>query len=354
MARDNLIVIKMEDMEAVVVEGIGNLDCKRIPYPECRDNDVIVSVKVSGICSTDVSRAMKTGFYHYPIVPGHEFCGTIIKKGKNVGNVDVDDRVVIYPLIPCKKCRSCISGDFNLCENYDFLGSRSNGGHEEYVRCPSENVIKIPDNVTFEEASLVEPSSVALHANKIAGHGSIVVVMGLGPIGNFAAQWARFLGAEQVIGVDRNDNKFDIARKVGIREFVDRRSQNVSQTIKNLTGGQGADIIFECSGSDELQKESILSTSRHGKIVIMGNPTQDLVLSKDVFSLILRREINIAGSWSSLISEKEWNQSLEGMGRKNINALPVLTHNFHISEAKKVIEDMYHKNFDFLKVGFRM
>lgn len=344
----------MESMEAVVVEGIGNLDCKRIPYPECGDNDVIVSVKVSGICSTDVSRVMKTGFYHYPIVPGHEFCGTIIRKGRKVVSVDIDDRVVIYPLIPCKKCRSCVNGNFNLCENYDFLGSRSNGGHEEYVRCPSENMIKIPDNVAFEEASMVEPCSVALHANKIAGHGKVVAVMGLGPIGNFTAQWAKYLGAELVIGVDRNDNRFGIAKNVGMKKFVDRRIQNVSQAIKDFTGGHGADIIFECSGSDELQKESILSTARHGKIVVMGNPTQDLVLSKDIFSLILRREISIAGSWSSLISEKEWNLSLEEMKRRNIKALPVLTHNFHIAEAKKVIEDMYYKNFDFLKVGFRM
>lgn len=344
----------MSSMDAVVVENVGNIECKKIPFPECGDDDVILLTERSGICSTDVVRSMKTGFYHYPIVPGHEFCGVVVKKGRNVSSVEIEDRVAVYPLIPCKICRPCTMGDFNLCEKYDFLGSRSNGGHAEYVKCPAENLVKVPDNISFDEASMTEPSSVGLHANKVSGRGENIMIMGLGPIGFFTAQWAKIFGSQHVIGVDRHDQRFKIARKAGIHEFIDSRDQEISQAVKDMTGGYGADIIFECSGSAELQKEAIMSCAKRGKVVLLGNPTNDLVLNKDIYSMILRRELSIIGSWSSLISTKEWNQSLEHMSQKKINAGAVITHNFHISEAKNVIEDMHHKRFEFSKVVFRM
>src|SRR3989344_8239965 len=343
----------MESMDAVVVENIGNVICKKIPFPQCGDNDVIVRTERSGICSTDVIRSMKTGFYHYPIVPGHEFCGVVVQKGKNVTNAGIDERVVVYPLIPCKKCVSCTKGDFNLCETYDFLGSRSNGGHEEYVKCPAENLIKIPDGVSFDEASMTEPASVGLHANKVSGRGENVVIMGLGPIGFFTAQWAKIFGAKKVIVVDRNKHRFDIGMKVGIDEFVNSKEVNVSQTIKDLTGGMGADIVFECSGAEDLQKESIAAAAKHGKVVILGNPLKELLISKEHYSMILRRELSVMGSWSSLISTKEWDESLKHMQNGGLKAAPVITHDFHINDAKTVIGDMYNKKFEFSRVVFR-
>ncbi len=344
----------MSSMDAVVVEGIGNIECKKIPFPECGDNDVIILTERSGICSTDVIRSMKTGFYRYPIVPGHEFCGVVVKKGKNVAGVDIEDNVVVYPLIPCKKCVPCMAGHHNLCDTYDFLGSRSNGGHAEYVKCPSENLLKIPKNISFDEACMAEPSSVGLHASRVSGKAVNVVVMGLGPIGFFTAQWAKILGANHIFGVDRHDQRFKISRKVGIHEFIDSRDQEITKAIKELTDGQGADVIFECSGSIDLQREAISSAAKRGRIILLGNPTNDLVLNKETYSMVLRRELSIIGSWSSLISTDEWSQSLEHMSSKKINAMPVITHNFHVSEAKNVIEDMHHKRFEFSKVVFRM
>src|SRR3989338_2842686 len=143
-----------ETMEAAVLEGLGKWNYRKVPLPECGDDNIIVQTQRSGICSTDVVRSMRTGFYFYPIIPGHEFCGIVVDKGKNVSNVDVDDNVALYPLIPCKKCVMCVKGHYNLCEKYDFLGSRRDGGHAEFVKCPAETAVKIPKGGSFEPAAI--------------------------------------------------------------------------------------------------------------------------------------------------------------------------------------------------------
>lgn len=340
-----------EMMQAAVLEGLGNWNYKEFPMPQCGDNDVIVQTKRSGVCSTDVVRSMKTGFYHYPIIPGHEFCGVVVEKGKNVDNVDVDEHVAVYPLIPCKKCRMCLQGRFNLCDKYDFLGSRTHGGHAEYVKCPAETLVKIPNGVSFEEAFMTEPAAVTLHANRLSGPTETAVIMGLGPIGLMAAQWAKLSGAK-VIGVDRNDHRFRIGKQVGIDEFVDTRHGEVYKAVEELTNGIGADVIYECSGSDELQAQSILSAAKGGKVILLGNPIKNLMLDPNAYSRILRRELAVIGSWSSLTSTKEWEESLQAMKEKKIDPLPLITHGFHLSEAKHVMEDMHHKRFEFSKVNF--
>ena len=339
-------------MQAAVLESFGNWRYKKVPVPECGDDEVIVQTQRSGICSTDVIRSMKTGFYFYPIIPGHEFCGIVVDKGRNVDNMEVDEHVAVYPLIPCKKCVPCSKGKYNLCDKYDFLGSRRDGGHAEFVKCPRETLVKIPKGVSFERAAMTEPSAVTLHANKAAGNGEVVAVMGLGPIGLMTAQWAKVFGAKKIIGVDRNEIRFKIGKEIGIDHFVDTRETEASQAVHELTDGLGADVVFECSGSDELQVQSILSAAKGGKVVVLGNPIKNFVLDPVAYSRILRRELTITGSWSSLISTKEWDESLHAMKEKKIDPLPVITHSFHLSEAKQVVEDMHFKRFEFSKAGF--
>ncbi|MBI2578455.1 MAG: galactitol-1-phosphate 5-dehydrogenase [Candidatus Aenigmarchaeota archaeon] len=342
----------METMYAAVLEGLGNWNYKKVPIPECGDNEIIVQTKRSGICSTDVVRSMRTGFYFYPVIPGHEFCGAVAEKGMNVQNVEIDDRVAVYPIIPCKKCHQCIKGKYNLCDKYDYLGSRSDGGYAEFVKCPAENAVKIPRGVSFEEAVMTEPAAVTLHAHRITGNSETVAVMGLGPIGIMTAQWARTLGAKKIICVDRNDHRFKIAKTLGLDHLVDTRDAEASTAINEATDGSGADTVFECSGSDELQTQSVLSAAKGGKVVFLGNPMKNFILDQSAFSRILRREISITGSWNSLTSANEWDESLNAIKEKKINPLPVITHGFHLSEAKQVIEDMHFKRFEFSKVSF--
>ena len=342
----------METMQAAVLEALGRWKYDKMPVPQCGEDDVIIQTMRSGICSTDVVRSMKTGFYKYPIVPGHEFCGVVVEKGKNVTNVETDDAVAVYPLIPCRKCRPCLMGRFNLCDSYDFLGSRNHGGYAEFVKCPSETMVKIPDGISFEEAAMTEPASVTLHANRISGVGDTVAIMGLGPIGLMAAQWAKVLGAKKVVGVDRHEHRFVVAKQVGVDNCIDTRDKDAVKEIIDMTNGVGADIVFECSGSDDLYSQGLLAAAKGGKIVVLGNPAKSFAIDQAVYSCILRRELTITGSWSSLTSSKEWHEALDAIKAKKKNVLPVITHGFHLSEAAQVIEDMHFKRFEFSKVNF--
>ena len=205
--------------------------------------------------------------------------------------------------------------------------------------------------VSFEEASLTEPLAVTLHAAKTAGKGTTVAVMGLGPIGLLVTQWAKLMGATTVIGVDRNQHRFDIAKQMGIADCIDTREKEAPQAIRELTDDAGADIVFECSGSEELQQQGILSAAKRGKIVVLGNPTKSLFIDQQLYARIVRNEITLTGSWSSLIHNGEWAEALDAIKRKDIQALPVITHGFHLSETSHVIADMFYKRFEFSKVN---
>lgn len=342
----------METMNAVVVEGVGKISYKKLEAPKCGESDVIVEMERSGVCSTDVVRAMRTGFYKYPIVPGHEFSGTVVAKGRGVTNVEAGDRVTAYPLIPCKKCVPCLKRRYNLCDNYDYLGSRCNGGYSELVRCPAENVVKVPNGVSFEEAAMTEPASVALHAVRTAGKAETAVIMGLGPLGILVAQWAKSYGVKTVIGIDRNDNRLELAKSLGVDSIIDTRESEASYAVSQITQGAGADVVFECSGSDDLQIQAFLSAAKGGKIVLVGNPARNLVLEPPIYSLILRRELSLSGSWNSLSSENEWSEALNAMKEKRINTVPLITHTYHLSEAPQIIFDMHFRRFLFSKVQF--
>lgn len=342
----------MDTMKAVAVEAVGKIRVVDMEMPKCGEKDIILGTKRCGICSTDFVRSQKTGFYHYPIVPGHEFCGVVVEKGSKAHNVEIGERVVVYPLIPCKACMYCKLGNYNLCDNYNFLGSRTHGGYAEFVKCPAENLVKLPDEVSFDEGAMIEPASVALHANKIAGRGNIVVVLGLGPIGQMALQWAKIFGAEMVVGIDRHDNRIKIAKQLGIDHVIDTRNVTPTEVLDELTRGAGADVVFECSGSDELQKLGIRCTAKRGKMIVVGNPVNDLLAEKDLFSRIVRREILITGSWSSLTANKEWEESVRYIKDKKIHVAPVISHKVQLDDGERILDDMFNKRFEFCKVVF--
>lgn len=337
------------------------------PDPVCGESEVLVKVKFSSICSTDVLRSMATGFYHYPIIPGHEFCGEIVEgSGSNKDTIyKVGDKVAVYPLINCSKCRACINGKQNLCIDYNFLGSRTNGGYGEYVSAPLRNLVPIPDSVNFEKASLTEPSAVALHALKIAGNlegVESVAIFGLGPIAYLVALWARFYGIKKIIGVSRSSHRLEMGKSIGMDELIDTRDiKNEDHTnlvaaekILELTNGDGADLIFECSGSNILQPQTIISASQSGKIIILGNPTHSLKLDRDIYSMILRKELTIKGSWSSCVTPKnEWAEVLDIFSKENFDPTVIVTHTFELEQIRSVMEDMYYKIFDYSKVGFK-
>ena len=355
------INFRMIYSKSALLKGLGDWDYDEISIPNPNKDQVLVKVTQCGICSTDVVRSMEVGFYNYPIVPGHEIIGKVYKIGNNKSGYKEGDKVCVYPLITCGSSDCC--GDSisaygfqknpNLCSKYDFLGSRSHGGYSEYILAPIKSLVKIPDNLIDDLSVFTEPAAVALHAFRMAQKDrkfDTVLISGLGPIGVLLAAWCKNFNIKNIIGIDRNEHRFQNFENVGCDQKINTNNDNFLEKIKSYTSNDLVDVAFECSGSEDLLLHSINGLKKGGKIIILSNQIKEIKLSKEILNKILRQEITITGSWSSIIEPvNEWEESLNFLV-KNQHLSSLISHKFKFSEAKKTFPDMYGKKFKFSKV----
>ena len=189
-------------MNAVVLHAPADLRYEQAVIPQIGERDVLIRIKAAGNCGSDLKRIMVEGTYHFPCIPGHEFSGEIAETGSGVSELKVGDKVTAAPLIPCMKCGWCLQGQYNLCDDYDYVGSRSDGAFAEYVKIPAANVVKLPENLDYEDGAITDPAAVALHAIRRAGGietGQNIVILGAGPIGMLACQWAKIMGEKIIL-----------------------------------------------------------------------------------------------------------------------------------------------------------
>ena len=337
--------------KAAAVIKKGKWKASKIKIPKIKKNEALIKVKYCGICSTDVVRSFGVGFYFYPIVPGHEIYGEVFEIKKN-NAFKKNDRVAIYPLIPlCQKntkAKCCgMKNHPNLCTSYDFLGSRSNGGYSQYLIAPIKNLIKINNKIDDKVAALIEPMSVSKHAiNQVnLASSKNITILGLGPIGILIGLWCKFYKKKNVIGVDRNSHRFKSFKNLGYKNTINTNKNNEKFTKKN-------DVVFECSGSNELLCKGILSLNKRGSIVIVSNQISDVKFEKKVMDYIVRNEITIKGAWSSqIISKKnDWLDSIKVLGKFEKKIINLVTHIKRIDDCNKIFKDMYLKKFRFQKI----
>ncbi|MBO4355548.1 MAG: alcohol dehydrogenase catalytic domain-containing protein, partial [Clostridia bacterium] len=209
-------------MKAGVLYGNEDIRFVDVETPKPGKGEVLVRVRMTGICGSDVPRVLYNGAHYYPIILGHEFSGEIAQIGEDVEGFSIGDRVSGAPLLPCMKCIDCVKGNYSLCKHYSFIGSREPGSFAEYVKMPAQNAIKFENNVSFEQGALFEPATVSLHGIKCADYkgGKKVAVVGSGTIGLFAMQWAKIYGAESVTMFDISDGRLKIAETLGADHTV--------------------------------------------------------------------------------------------------------------------------------------
>lgn len=345
-----------EAMKAAVLHKIGDLRVEEVNIPEIGDDDVLVKVKASGICGSDVVRVMVHGTYKFPLIPGHEFAGEIVKKGKNVHNLKDGEKVTAVPLIPCHNCKFCHIGEYAQCISYDYLGSRSDGGFAQYVRVPASNIVPVPEKVDYESAAFAEPVAVALHGTRRAGIqiGDVIAIWGAGPIGIILAQWARILGAERVFLVDIVEEKLKVAQDYGFADCINAKNEDPVKKIRENTDG-GVDLSIEAAGSPKTFVQSVEVSKAFGRVVFLGNVQGDVTFPQDVVSNILRKQVTIYGTWNSNFApalKDDWRLTLHFMATGLLNVLPLITHRFKIEQANEAFELMWKKKEFFNKVMF--
>ncbi len=324
-------------MKACVLHGIGDLRYEERVAPEPRSGEVVLRVGACGVCGSDIPRVFTKGTYTFPTIPGHELAGTVVALGEGVEDALLGRRMAVFPLVPCRRCAPCAIGAYAQCEDYDYLGSRCDGGFAELVRVPTWNLLPLPDGVSFEEAAMVEPAAVAVHALRRAGVdiGDTVAVYGAGPIGLMVAMWARAWGAREVLLVDIDPEKLDFAASQGFSRLCHGRDQDAPAWVRQATEGRGADVVIEASGSSPAYEQCMRSARTFGRVVLLGNPAGEMKLTQEAYWAILRQELGVFGTWNSsygVMPRDEWRLALEFMAAKRLNLKPLVTHRVHLSE----------------------
>jgi len=345
-------------VKAAVLHAIGDLRYEDVPVPEISAGEVLVKVKAAGVCGSDIPRVMKKGTYSFPLIPGHEFAGEVAKIGDGTKtSFKAGDRVAIFPLIPCGECAYCRIGEYAQCDDYDYLGSRRDGGFAEYAAVPADNLISVPDNVDFDCAAMTEPASVALHALRRTGvdAGDNVAILGAGPIGIILAQWARICGAGRVFLTDIADDKLDVAKEYGFTDRINSAREDAVRRVIEETDGRGADICIEAAGTPITFEQSLRMTRKLGKVILMGNVSGDVVIPERTASAILRGQLTIYGTWNSsftAVPKNEWRTSLQFMSSGALNLKPLITHRLSLDRAREAFDMMYNRREFFDKVMF--
>lgn len=318
-------------------------------------DDVIIKVKAAGICGSDISRYKKLGPYVEGMVFGHEFSGKVVDTGEKVQHVKRGDRVAGCPTLYCGECESCRSGELAQCAKLHVIGAYQPGAYAEYVKLPAENVIPIPDNVDFDTASMVEPSSVVVHGlyrTKIQP-GAEVAVMGCGNIGLLAIQWAKVFGASTVYAIDIDEEKLEIARAVGADVRVNPKEKAASEQIFEMTNGRGVDVAIESAGSPVTSAQVLALSKKGGEVLFLGIPYADVRIERFYFEKIVRNELTVLGSWNAISAPfpgKEWRTSIHYMSIGKINVERMISHRLPLREGPVVFDRLVEGNGHYRKV----
>jgi len=288
-------------MKAAVLYAKEDLRYEDYQDPQTGTGEVLVKVRATGICGSDVPRVNQGMVHYFPIILGHEFSGEVVEVGEGVSSVKCGDRVAGVPLIPCLRCEDCQKGDYSLCKNYTFIGSRIQGSFAEYVKVPERNVVKFDSNVSFEQGAFFEPSTVALHGLNRVNYkgGRDVAILGGGTIGLFTAQWAKIFGAKRVFVFDIDNDRLALARKFGADVIINTLDKNFKETVKDLTNNRGFAYVYETAGVDVTMKLAFELAGNKAEVCFIGTPTKDLVFTPSLFENMNRKEFILTGSWMS-------------------------------------------------------
>ncbi|WP_066053749.1 2,3-butanediol dehydrogenase [Robertmurraya korlensis] len=269
-------------MRAALWYNRKDIRVEQIPEPSVESDEVKIKVSYCGICGSDLHEYLAGPIFipvekphpisedKAPIVMGHEYAGEVVAIGEGVTTVKVGDRVCVEPIYNCGTCASCLKGHYNVCEQLGFIGlSGGLGGFSEYSVVPQKMVHKIPDSMTWEQAALVEPTAVAVHAVRQSEMkiGDSIAVIGTGPIGLLVIQAAKAAGASQIIAVEVSSERRGIAIQAGAHLVIDPTEVDAVQEIKNYTNGLGVDVAFEVAGIDVTIHTAIQSTKAEGNVV---------------------------------------------------------------------------------------
>jgi len=314
-----------------------------VPMPVVGPNDVLIKIKKSAICGTDLhiykwdewaQNTIKT-----PLVIGHEYMGTVVEKGSEVSRVHIGERVTVEGHISCGFCRNCRRGRQHICDHTVGIGVNRDGGFAEYVSVPASNVLKVDDRISDELMSVMDPLGNATHtALSFPLLGEDVLITGIGgPIGAMAAAVCKYAGARYIVGTDISEYRRNLALKMGATKVIDPRTESIKDAMKSLGMVGGFDIGLECSGSPAAFGDMVENMYNGGKVSLLGLLPSSTQIN---WSKLIFKGLTMKGIYGREMYET-WYQ-MEMMLSHGLNIAPVITHRFpadNYLEAFQIMEE---------------
>jgi L-iditol 2-dehydrogenase len=339
-------------LKALVYTGPHTLEYTDAPDPNVGDGDVLVRVKACGICGSDVQGYTgKTGRRLPPLIMGHEAAGVVERVGGHVTDFAPGDRVCFDSTVYCNTCPACRQGLFNRCAHRQVLGVsvpefKRHGAFAEFVAVPHWIVAKLPDDLSFVQAALLEPASIGTHAANRSpiADAETVVVIGAGTIGLFILQAVRLGGAKQTIACDISEFRLYLAHRVGAHECINPQNRPLRETIAELTHSRGADVTFEAVGFAETFREAVAITRTGGSVVVVGN------LAKEAeFNLqeLVSRELTFTGSYAS---SGEFRACIDLIASGRIDVGPLVSEVLPLSDGPAAFRRLLDGKENLLKI----
>jgi len=318
-------------------ETVG-FDLEEIPVPEPKEKEVLVKVKAAAICGSDLklykwTPKIRSLVKSLPFIPGHECSGVVVKVGKEVMTIKPGDKVAAETHIPCGKCWQCQHNRPHTCQNMELFGHSVNGCFAEYCIIPEVSTRKLPEDLPFEKGSLLEPMGIPLRAvYEGEVEGDSVVVIGCGPIGQFAVGISRLNGAEKIIASDINEKRLNIARRMGATYLVNPQKESLIDRVLSLTNGKGAGVIIEASGNAKALEKAFNYLRVGGKLFMIGHPEE--LLRIDGSAQIILKEARVRGLFGREIW-KTWEIAENLLSSGKLNVDPIITHKFSLEDFEK-------------------
>ncbi|GAA1004666.1 MULTISPECIES: zinc-dependent dehydrogenase [Nocardiopsidaceae] len=323
----------------------GDIRLEQAPEPTAGPGQLKIAVVNCSTCGTDV-KISRHGHHHIrpPRVIGHEIAGRIVEVGEGVSGWAEGDRVQVIAAIPCGTCVECADGRFTVCSNQESMGYHYDGGFAEYMIIPEsvlavDGVNRVPENIDLAEASVAEPLACVLNGQEIAGvgEGDTVVVMGAGPIGCLHVRLARAKGAAKVYLVDINRGRLDMSANIVQPDAtICGEEVDAVETVLELTGGRGADVVITAAASGRAQEDALRMVSRSGRISFFGGLPKDAPIIQLDSNLVHYREISIFGANGS--SPEHNRRALELIASGAVPVADLITERMALSDVHKAIE----------------
>lgn len=339
-------------MKALLLSEYKHLAISNLPAPVAGPDEVLVRVAACGICGSDVhGYDGSSGRRIPPIVMGHEAAGMVAAVGEGVTGYRAGDRVTFDSTVYCGECEFCRRGEVNLCDRRQVVGVscgdyRRAGAFAEYVTVPERILYRLPDDLSFSDAAMLEAVSVAIHAVRVADvkGGETALVIGAGMIGLLILQAAKASGCARVFVTDVDASRLEMARSMGADAIIDSSHESLIARIEQLTAGRGADVVLEAVGRTETVAAAIDCTRKGGTVALVGNISPEVTIA---LQKVVTRQIRLQGSCASA---GEYPQAMEWMADGKIKVAPLITTVAPLEDGPKWFARLYAREPNLMKV----